>query len=490
MSTPSPLWTPRELARVVGGRWAHRPRSGWDPKTVAYNLLVNRAPGCIIVCMSPRTWSRTRPDTSKKLHVWANNGAVAGVVDAAQYDRLPKLPRRFPVLIVEDTRRALTAMARASRERFEGQVIALTATVGKTTTREMLRHVLSAHGEVVANSSNNNNIPGGERTIAATRKDAAYSVVEIGLGPPRHGISTTSRTVRPHLAIVGVIGRGHLDMFGRSELRSTSPLELVARAKCDIFEGLEPDGKAVVYRDQPVYELIVERAQKAGAHLTSYGTHESATVRLCERTVDSEGSTAVCEVDGRRIEFRLTVLGPHMVDNALGVLATAHALGHDVAEAAERLADFSPLRGRSTRAQVAIEGGEVTLIDDSYNATPESVRATIEVLGLVAGPERRKVAVLGDILHLGAESASLHEGLATTIRESGVDVVLTIGDEMAHLREVLGSDVEGRHAADLAALYADLRDVLAPDDVVTVKASTPVGLARVAAALRRGHESL
>jgi UDP-N-acetylmuramoyl-tripeptide--D-alanyl-D-alanine ligase len=440
--------------------------------------------------MTPASWGPQRPDTALRLPVWIRGGAVAAVVQNQQLGTLPRLPRGFPVLLVRDTRRALSGLAQAARDRFRGTVIALTGTVGKTTTREMLRHVLDEQGGAVASLANNNNIPGAERTLASTPAEHGWCIAELGFGQPRDGIATSSRRLRPHVALVTTVSEAHLDVFSAAELADHRGAELVCEAKADVFAGLVDGGRAVLGCDHPWFPRLRERARERGVEVIAFGDDPQADCRLVSWRATSTGSVAECDVAGRAVQVELSPPGRHMAINALGVLATVHAGQADVGRAAAALSSFEAVAGRARVERVSVGGRTITLVDDSFNATPASVRSSLALLALVAPEGGRRIAVLGDILHLGPESPALHEALAEEVERHGVDRVLTTGAMMARLARKLPAAVCGPHCEALADLYAALMGELSDGDVVTLKASTPVGLSRLANALRAGRPHL
>ncbi len=494
MAKRRPLWTPEAMAKAVRGRWLSAPRRDWAPTQISYNLLGPSAPGHVIVCMTPVSWAKYRPDTSRHLATWAKGGAIGAIVQREQLAtvRALPLPRGFPLLQVKNTRYALSHLGRAARSRFKGLVVALTGTVGKTTTREMIARALAGAGRrpVITTAGNNNNIPGVERTIASTPARAGACVCEMGFGKPRDGIAKSSRRLRPQIAMITTVDAAHLDVFKPEEQR-VSPVDLVADAKSGIFEGLEAGGVAVLGRDHARFDRVRAAAAERGAKILSYGRDPDADARLLECSLEVNGSRVRCEIAGAPLEFRLPIIGLHMAVNAIGALTVAHAAGVDVKRAAAALEGFNPVGGRAQVVTISAgQDARATLIDDSFNATPASVRSTLELLQVVAEGRRRTLAVLGDIAHLGARSPELHAELAEAIVGAGVDRVLTVGPMMRHLHDALPDAIRAPHADELAGLYARLRDELRDGDVVTVKASIPAGLAAVAKALREGRATL
>jgi UDP-N-acetylmuramoyl-tripeptide--D-alanyl-D-alanine ligase len=471
----------------------HKPPKDWDPKAISYNIVGDRAPGHVIVCMTPVSWGRQRPDTSKKLATWVRGGALAAIVQNEQIKTLPRLPKRYPLLVVRNTRQALRDIGLAARKRFEGRVIALTGTVGKTTTREMLRHVLDRQGGASANGGNNNNIPGVQRTLASTPAEHGYCVLEMGFGNPIDGISISSTQARPHVGMVTTVAAAHLDVVDKTK---GSPLAQIADAKARVFEGLEDDGTAVVGLDHAETQRVLAKAKDHCSRILTFGEHADADFRLTDCELRPDGSSVTCMRRGDPLPFELAVVGRHMAQNAVGVLAAVDAAGGEVEQAARDIAEFKPVFGRSAISTFPIAEGEATLIDDSFNATPSSVRSSLGLLGVIQGEGGgRRVAVLGDILHLGPSASKLHAELAPALAESGVDLLFTNGQLMRSLYDAAPKKIRGSHTTSLEDLYRDLRESLKPGDVVALKSGRgqgglgDLGFRRLAAALREGRET-
>jgi UDP-N-acetylmuramoyl-tripeptide--D-alanyl-D-alanine ligase len=486
----SPLWTADEVARATRGRWLVKPPRGWSPTRVSYDVSALQ-PGNLVVCMTRLSWGGDRPDTSREMKKIVQSGAVGAIIQKEQRKSLPPTPPSFPLLLVDSTRDALTALCTAARDRFAGRVIALTGTVGKTTTRQMLLHVLDRQGGASATRGNNNNIAGVERSMAYTPREHGFSILEMGFGLPLGGVSVSSVRVRPHVALLTALGLAHLDVFGNRARDEATSLRLVAEQKLGILDGLVPDGTFVVHRDGPAFASITELAAGRAPRLVTFGESDHADARLLDVELAATRSRVRASIGGSTLEYELLLPGRHMAMNSVAALATVHAAGADPARAAADLADFEAVGGRAEIVAVTVDGGLAQLIDDSFNATPDSVRSTLRLLTLVPpGAGGRRIAVLGDILHLGPESARIHADLAQAAIEADVDTVFTIGNEMRYLFEALPAARRGTHAPDLAALYRELRSRLRPGDVLTVKASTPIGLTKITQALRKGRAGL
>jgi len=472
----SPLWTARELKKATKGKWmGDTPPDEWDQLRVSYDVR-GLKPGNLVVCMAPSTWGAHIKDTSTELAKIAANGAAGAIIQRDQLMALPKLPRSFPLLLVKDTFKALKEMAQASRERFAGKVVAITGTVGKTTSRAMLLHVGQAQGCASATRANNNNIAGVARTMSYVPREHGWAAIEMGFGHPRDGISISSKIVSPHVALITSVSDAHLDMFSASELAETPGARLVLQHKMRIIDGLAKRGTAVFCRDTPHFDMAEAYAKKNKANLISFGVHPEATCRLLDAQLGPKGSTVRGNFDGQEIEYTLQVPGGHMALNSIGVLACIMVGGGDLAQAARDIGTFEPVAGRSRVIDVSFRQGQIQLIDDSFNATPSSVESTLGLLQLAElGDGGRRVAALGEIGHLGPDEAKIHAELATLIERYEVDKLFTWGPLMRHLFMAVPAEKRGQHCETVAELYAAVRGFLAPGDALTVKSGRGQG---------------
>ncbi|WP_457150341.1 UDP-N-acetylmuramoylalanyl-D-glutamyl-2,6-diaminopimelate--D-alanyl-D-alanine ligase [Mesorhizobium sp. P5_C1] len=402
--------------------------------------------------------------------------AGAGVLVVAE-GKLPSLGRlTAPIIVVEDVLVALEKLGVAARARSEAKIIAVTGSAGKTTTKEALRHVLSAVGKVHASAQSFNNHWGVPLTLARMPVDCDYAVFEIGMNHPDE-IRPLVKMVRPHVAIVTMIAAAHLGFFRN--------LDEIARAKAEIFEGLEPDGAAVLNRDDGRWKLLDKMAHAAGVeHVYGFGENARSTFRLIKCDLHADHSDITARIGGHEVTARVGAPGRHMVQNVLAVLGAAHLVGADLDRAALALADLSAERGRGKRHVLRHPGGPITLIDESYNANPASMGAAMALLNAtpVTG-EGRRIAVLGDMLELGDHSAKLHAALADLIVGTGTQTVFLGGPEMRALAERLPGEIETEYRAGVEELKPVLLAALKPGDVVMIKSSKGIGFAKLVDAL-------
>jgi UDP-N-acetylmuramoyl-tripeptide--D-alanyl-D-alanine ligase len=404
-----------------------------------------------------------------------NAGAGLAVVAKAQRG---KFPADAPLLVVDDVLAALVELGRASRARCRAKIIAVTGSVGKTTTKEALRCVLAAQGETHASVASFNNHWGVPLTLARCPETARFAVFEIGMNHAGE-IEPLVRMVRPHIAIITTVEPVHLEFF--------SGIEAIADAKAEIFAGLEPGGAAVLNRDNAQFSRLVAHAGRAGvARIVSFGADAKADARLIDISLQPDCSAVHAAILGHDVTYKIGIPGRHIAINSLAALAAADLAGADLALAALTLAQLQPASGRGVRRVLELEGGEATLIDESYNANPASMAAALGVLGQAAvGPHGRRIAVLGDMLELGPTGAELHRGLSEAVAGHAIDSVFCCGPLMRHLWDALSSGKRGGYAENAAALESQLLAAIRPGDVIMVKGSLGSRMKTIVAALEK-----
>lgn len=451
----SPLWTAADAAAATGGR----AEGAWSVDDVSIDTRTLGA-GSLFVALQGE---------NRDGHAFVGDALTKGAV--AMVSRVePGWPAER-LLVVEDTLEGLGALGRAGRARSMARIIGVTGSVGKTGTKEALRHVLGAQAVCHASAASYNNHWGVPLSLARLPRDAAFGVFEMGMNHAGE-LSALTAMVRPHVALVTWIAPAHLEYFGSEEA--------IADAKGEIFEGLEPGGTAVLPRDSAHYGRLVGHAAPRAATITGFGRHEEAAWRLLDARIGAEASDVRAMTPLGAMRFRVGPGGAHWAMNALAVLAVAHAAGADVARAAAALADLRPPPGRGARRSIPLEGGTALLLDESYNANPISMRAALDVLGRAPG---RRLAALGDMLELGEHSAALHSGLVDAVAAADVDRVFTCGPMMAYLHRALPESRRGDHTQDSSTLVPCLRQALRPGDVLLVKGSLGSRMARIVEAL-------
>ena len=460
--TGTPLWTSVDAARATAGGCDNP----WTCSGIASDSRRIQMGDLFIALDGPNF------DGHDFVAAALSSGATAAMVSR----RPDGVADDAPLLLVDHVLAALGRLGEAGRERATARVVALTGSVGKTSTKETLKIILEPQGPVFASPASFNNHWGVPLSLAALPPAADYALIEVGMNHPGE-ISPLSRMIRPHIALVTTVEPVHLEYF--------ESVTAIADAKAEIFDGMGDGGVAVLNYDNPYQKRLATAARARNVcRIVCFGIHPHATIRLIGSSASAGGSRVTVEADGRMIEFLLGAPGRHWVSIAVAALATVHALDGDVARAADRLADVRPLPGRGERHEIAVEGGVFTLIDDSYNANPTSMRAALEVLAETAvGPGGRRIAVLGDMLELGAEGPALHAALAEPLARHPIDLVFTVGGAMAVLRDALPAAQRAGHAAQSSDMVAPVAAAVGSGDVVMVKGSLGTRMAPIVAAL-------
>jgi UDP-N-acetylmuramoyl-tripeptide--D-alanyl-D-alanine ligase len=448
----TPLWTSTEIAEATGGTAS----ADFAVTGVTFDSR-EVGPGDLFIAM---------PGTIHDGHQF-----VAGAFASGAAGAIVSQPVDGPHVLVDDTARALEALGRASRARSSATIIGVTGSVGKTSTKEALFAALDRwrHGKVHRSVKSYNNHTGVPLSLARMPRDAEFAVLEMGMSNAGE-IASHTRMVRPHLALITAIAPAHIENLGSEEA--------IADAKAEIFEGLEPDGVAIIPNDTPHRDRLVRAARRTADRIITFGSGDADVHALHAAKADQGGSLLTACLLDRELTFTISQRGEHWISNALAVIAAVEAVGGDVGVAWLAMADFGGLKGRGERHKIAVEGGEVLLIDESYNANPASMAATLKSLGAETGVERR-IAVLGPMRELGSHSDALHAGLARPILDAGVDLLILVGDDMRPLAEQVVGKVDTDLVADVEQAGELLLRSLRPGDAVLVKASNSVGLARV-----------
>ncbi len=462
------LWTASDGARATGGQAT----ADWQATGLSIDTR-SLQPGDLFVALK----------AARDGHDFVAQALARGA-SAALVSRRPEgLPEDAPLLIVPDVMAALRALGAAGRARAKARIIAVTGSVGKTSTKEMLREMLADFGQVHAAEASFNNHWGVPITLARLDPEADFAVVEIGMNRPGE-IDPLSRLARPHVALITTIAPAHLEAF--------DDIDGIAREKASIFNGLERDSHAIYPSGLPTSPILAEAAAASGATCLPFG-ETAETLRLHEISHTESAVVLRAQVGQMRIAVRLRDAGAHFAMNALGCLGVAHALGLDLARAALALGRWQPPAGRGLRQQVLLDPVEelsFTLIDDAFNANPASLEAALDMLaGMTPGQSQsgrpgRRIAILGDMLELGPAEMALHSAIAQTPAMAAVDLVHCVGPRMAALHAALPLRKRGRHVAQSEELAQIVHKLVAPGDIVLVKGSKSSLVSRVVDGLR------
>lgn len=408
------------------------------------------------------------------------DGAFAKGAAACVVDR----PIDGPHILVPDTTAALERLGAASRARSNAKIIGVTGSVGKTGVKEAIFSALdrSSRGAAHRSVKSYNNHVGVPLSLGRMPACSKFGIFEMGMNHAGE-IAALTRQVRPHVAVITTIAPAHIEMLGSEEA--------IADAKAEIFQGLEPDGVAIIPADSPHYARLRDKAERHAGAVVSFGRAKHSDVRLLDAVSAANGGSLItADMGDRRLCFSISAPGEHWVTNSLAVIAAVRAVGGDLGAAGLALAEMEGLAGRGARQTVAAGDGTALLIDESYNANPASMRATLAQLGRTEG--RRRIAVLGAMKELGSHAPGYHAALATPLAEAGVDFAILVGDEMTALAEelgksgalALGKQVRFAHCRNAAEAQQALADFgLESGDAILVKGSNSVGLGKLVAAL-------
>ena len=458
------------LAQRAGGRWAghavanHVTSIEIDSRRCGEGSLFVALPGA-------------QADGHDFISAAAELGAAAALVSSPANDT------DLPMLVVDDVQRALTGLGAGGREAHiaaGGRLAAITGSVGKTGSKEMLAHMLQPGGCHASRASFNNHL-GVPLTLATLPETPVVAVQEIGMNATGE-ISALSAIAQPDIAVITRIADSHAGFF--------DSLDDIADAKAEIFDGLRTGGTAILNRNDAYFERLAARARGAGAaKIISFGTNNNADFRFVSAEQQIDGMRVNAKVGGTSLRFGLGMNGTHWAINAMAMLAVCDSLGHDTAIAAKRLASFTNLPGRGAFSSGKFDGTAITLIDDSYNAGPASMKAAFA--SLTVNPPQ--IMVLSEMLELGDGSAAAHTALAPGILSLRPRVVITIGTEMSRMAAALPCSAVHEPVVDAEAATDRLRAHLRDGDSVFIKGSKGSGAWQVAAtlieALRDGSAS-
>ena len=460
----SALWTSHEAAAATGGVST----ADWTASGVSIDSRTVQPDDLFIALQGPNHDGHDHIDSA------IDRGAAAAM--ASRETAADNAAR----LLVDDTMDGMRALARHARHRGKAKIAAVTGSTGKTGTKDTLNLALGGQSETHATQGNLNNHWGLPLSLARMPQSARYGVLEMGMNSPGE-ITPLSELAEPDVAIVTNVSAVHIEFF-ESE-------EEIADAKGEIFAGMGSQGTAVLNRDNRHFDRLRGHAEKAGVGRTrSFGAHPDADIRLRDSEHGQTGWRVAAEIDGAPLSYTLGAPGAHWVINSLGALAVVDALGADVAEAARAMADVAPAIGRGAQSTIELEAGTFLLIDESYNASPASTRAALDVLGTCTG---RRIAVLGDMLELGERSAELHADLAVDLERNGIDQVFLAGPQMAALASALDPARVAEAAPSSEALLPAVIDAVSAGDTVMVKGSLGSRMAPIVVALKaRGRSKI
>lgn len=456
-----PLWTSEAAKEATGGVLTGGP---WSASGVSIDTRTLQ-PGDLFIAIEG-----IEQDGHKYIAAAEKAGAAAVVVSRPG-------DATGPCLVVDDTLKAMNDLGRAARARTSARVVAITGSVGKTSTKEALRKALAPSGKVHASELSYNNLWGVPLSLARMPQDTEYGVFEIGMNHPGE-ITPLAQMVKPDVAVITTVAPVHLEFF-RDETE-------IAEAKAEIFDGLKPGGTAIINRDIVHFDLLENRAKAAGASaIIGFGEHEDAQTRLTNVKLHETCTCVAATIVGTQATYGIGAAGKHWALNSLAVLSAVEALGGDLAKGALAMRDVVPPSGRGERQKIDLaSGGSFLLIDESFNANPASMRAAFSILG-ASKPEGegRRIAILGDMGELGDTAPALHASLASDVEQVGLGQLFCCGPLMQNLWTALNGEISGVHTDSAADLVDEVVGVIRDGDIVTVKGSKYMKMGTIVSAL-------
>lgn len=468
----TPLWTSRDAVAATGGDCD----CDWEASGVSIDTR-SIEPGDLFVALSDQRDGHEF--VAQALEKGAAGALVSRVPDGVAPDA--------PLLIVPDVLEGLENLARARRAACRARIIAVTGSVGKTSTKDMLQIILAGQGRTHAAEKSYNNQWGVPLTLVRMPLDAEFAVFEIGMNHPGE-IAPLAAMVRPHVALVTNVAAVHLEAF--------ADVAAIAREKSAIFDGLENGGKAIINSDLDQTEILREAARAKSAKLVQFGAGTSANLRLVDTQLTRDATIINAEFDDAPLLVKIAAPGRHFAMNALAALAGAQALGADLAIAALDLGKWQPPAGRGTRETVMLDVVHdhltITLINDAFNANPLSMAAALDVLAASDPGQRanghatgRRIAILGDMLELGSDEKQLHRDIANLAAMADIELVHCVGPLMAELHKSLPETKRGLWLQTADEMTAAVAGLLHAGDVVLVKGSKGIWVSRVVDAIRK-----
>jgi UDP-N-acetylmuramoyl-tripeptide--D-alanyl-D-alanine ligase len=469
------LWTSADAVKATSGRTT----SLWQASGVSIDTRTIQKGDLFVALKDIR-------DGHEFVAMALEKGAAAALVS-----HIPEgLPADAPLLVVPDVLQALERMGTFARARSRAKVIGVTGSVGKTSTKEMLRMILGGQGSVHAAEASYNNHWGVPLTLARMPADTDFAVIEIGMNHPGE-IAPLARMANPDVVMITTVAPAHLEAFAN--------LEAIATEKAAIMDGLRAKGFAILPADLPVTPILLAKANEVGAKVLTFGESPEADYRMTSVQLGDTATIVKASHAGKAFLYKVLSPGRHFAANGAGALAVAGALGLDAMIAASDLGRWQPPAGRGTREEILLDLVEETsfdLIDDAFNANPASLAASLEVL-IAAQPKDgvgrvgkgRRIAILGDMLELGPTEIELHEDIADHPHLSEIDLIHCVGPRMKHLHALLPKRQRGQWHEAAPALAANARSLIDAGDIVLVKGSKGIKVSLVVDALRKLGQS-
>jgi UDP-N-acetylmuramoyl-tripeptide--D-alanyl-D-alanine ligase len=451
----SPLWTAQEIAKATDGTTT----GAWSATGVSIDTRTVKHGDLFVALKGPSF------DGHEFVGAALEKGAAGALVHRADFNKADHKPvsdnSHTRTVLVKDTFAGLQNLGRAARARTSAAVVAVTGSVGKTGTKEALKTALGAQGATHATEGNLNNHWGVPLSLSRMPRESKFGVFELGMNHAGE-IAPLAQLVQPHVAVITAVEAVHLEFF--------ESVDGIADEKASIMDGLLRGGTAILPRDSASYHRLTAAAEERGVRAVSFGSH-GADALLVAWSLTPSGTQVAADIGGDRYTYEVGAAGRHWALNSVAVLAAVHALGADVHKAAAAFANLTAPVGRGAHRHVSGPNGAFVVIDESYNASPASIRAVAETVGIMEVGKGRRILVLGDMLEMGASAGDLHADLAPALRAARIDLVFTAGPLMERLHDALPREMRGGHGKDSAALSPIVAQAVRTGDVVAVKGS-------------------
>lgn len=474
------LWTAHDAAEATKGQLLGA-NTDWHATGLAMDSRLVKA-GDLFIALVPDTegdkYRTSGLDGHDFVQQAMDNGAVAVIVSKPVADHIPQL-------LVSDTMQALESLGQAARQRAAlADVIAITGSVGKTGTRAFFECAYGIDHKVHASIKSFNNSIGVPYSLATMPESSNVGVFEVGMNYS-HEITPLSKQIKPTIAVITWIAPVHVENFDNG-------IDGVVAAKSEIFNGMDRDGVTILPRDNDHFDTLVANAKNQGLEkIYSFGEHEDADARLMDYKLGANGTEVKASIMGQDVSYTLQIAGKHIAMNSLSVLMAVYVSGGDIHHAAQAMGSIEPQEGRGNRVHIetAEARNPILLIDESYNASPVAMRASFQVMAMVhPGHGGRRLAVLGDMLELGAQSQSDHENLAEDLRAANVDLLYCSGRDMKFLYNKMPDANQGGWYENSTELADAIMNDLMPGDVILVKGSLGSKMKIVVEAIKAGSE--
>lgn len=457
------------LSDITGGTWVNV--DDVDVNSVVIKHVHSNEydieSGALVV---PRGMSSFKFGTARRLIKKFNSNVAGLLVD----DTFDLVDIDQPVLVVNHVSEALSSLAQFSRSQFKGSVVAITGSVGKTSTKKMLNHILSEHGKVFYEEGTGNIIPAISRQLI-NLKDEDYALLEISSA----ALPVSSKVAAPYIAILTSVAPAHLSDLGT--------LSNVAKRKSTIFEGLSHNGWAIINRDIPYFDEVFEYASKFTSNVLTYGEHDLSDMKLVG--YNQYEQSVVVSYENNSIDYKLAAQGKHFAINSMACLLAASLLGMSLSDASRFMFSFSPEKRRGNLVNISVKGGHASVIDESYNANPVSMVAALDSFSNVEVSDAgRKLIVLADMAALGKDASTYHKDLAEYVVKSGVDKVFLLGPNMKFLWEMLPESIRGGYFISIDVLCEKLSPELFSNDIIMIKGSNSMRLNKLVDFLTNVHK--